>query len=234
MRKCADITGQRFGRLVAIKRVERPNTNLSYWLCKCDCGKEKEIFLGSLKRGYTTSCGCYHSEVFKENVRKSNKKYNEYEVVGDTVYVTMKYSQTMICDVDDWERLKDVCWSKDKNGYAIGTPKGEKNIKFHIAVMGKREGMFIDHINRNRLDNRKCNLRFVTPKENTWNIGVGKNNKSGVVGVYKRQNKWVASIGINRKTYHIGIYNNFEDAVKARKEAEKLYQPLPERLKKED
>lgn len=48
-----DITGERFGRLVALKYVGK-----SRWLCRCDCGKEKEIALRSLVTGRTRSCGC--------------------------------------------------------------------------------------------------------------------------------------------------------------------------------
>lgn len=63
-----DISGQRFGRLIAIirtsKRVDPRKTNSGeyYWLCKCDCGNEKEIMMSSLRRGDTTSCGCYGKE----------------------------------------------------------------------------------------------------------------------------------------------------------------------------
>lgn len=55
-----DITGQRFGRLVALHPTGAPdNTRASYnWLCRCDCGKEVEANVNDLTRGRTTSCGC--------------------------------------------------------------------------------------------------------------------------------------------------------------------------------
>lgn len=58
--KILDITGKRFGRLVAIRRVKRWRLG-SHWLCRCDCGKEATIYLGNLKTN-TKSCGCYRSE----------------------------------------------------------------------------------------------------------------------------------------------------------------------------
>lgn len=54
-----DITGQRFGRLLAICRLPDPNRH-GRWLCKCDCGREKTILIGDLRRsrGREKSCGC--------------------------------------------------------------------------------------------------------------------------------------------------------------------------------
>lgn len=225
MGKRLDITGQKFGRLVAIRPVERKNSNLTYWLCKCDCGNEKEVALGSLRRGLTTSCGCIRKDSLS-HIAKQRKSYNEYEIVGDVVRVKMVHSQIMICDLDDWERLKDIKWSVGKHGYVIGRDtQNDCIVKFHQQVLGKYDGLVIDHINRNKLDNRKCNLRLVTQTENTWNKSIGKKNTSGVLGVYPHKNKWCASITYNHKKYFLGVYENIEDAEKARKEAEiKFYQ----------
>lgn len=54
------IAGQRFGRLVAIERVQGPPAGL--WLCECDCGQSKAVAGSSLKAGKTRSCGCLHRE----------------------------------------------------------------------------------------------------------------------------------------------------------------------------
>lgn len=83
----------------------------------------------------------------------------------------------------------------------------------------------IDHINRNRLDNRICNLRDVTNKQNMQNAGKYSNNASGHTGVYwnKRDSKWQAKIKHNRKNISLGYFDKLEDAVAARKAAEKLY-----------
>lgn len=54
-----DITGQRFGYLIALARIERVKKN-TYWLCRCDCGKEARVRLTHLRTGDITSCGCRH------------------------------------------------------------------------------------------------------------------------------------------------------------------------------
>lgn len=83
----------------------------------------------------------------------------------------------------------------------------------------------IDHINRKKHDNRKSNLRECTHQQNTINVGKKKNNTSGVVGVSYRKDidKWRAEINVNRKYIYLGIFSNFNDAVNARKRAEKYY-----------
>jgi hypothetical protein len=83
----------------------------------------------------------------------------------------------------------------------------------------------IDHINQNRRDNRICNLRIVTNKENAMNRTIQTNNKSGVVGVswHKQRNKWIVRIASPDKYLYLGLFSNFADAVECRKEAERKY-----------
>lgn len=58
-KRATDLTGQRFGKLTVIKRVENVmNSHISRWLCQCDCGNEKIVYSNHLRRGNTKSCGC--------------------------------------------------------------------------------------------------------------------------------------------------------------------------------
>jgi hypothetical protein len=83
----------------------------------------------------------------------------------------------------------------------------------------------IDHINRDRADNRIENLREVTNKQNQQNRSTNSDNTSGHTGVswYKPYSKWRAQIKHNHKVIHLGYFTNIEDAIAARKAAEKLY-----------
>jgi hypothetical protein len=70
----------------------------------------------------------------------------------------------------------------------------------------------IDHINGVKSDNRLCNLRVVTNKQNHENRGAQKNNTSGFKGVTKRGNKFIAQIMHNQKQYHLGMFATAEQA----------------------
>lgn len=80
----------------------------------------------------------------------------------------------------------------------------------------------IDHINQDKKDNRICNLRVVSNKENHKNMPIQKNNKSGIVGVHyaKRKGKWVAYIKVDGKRIHIGSYADIFSACCARRSME--------------
>jgi hypothetical protein len=87
--------------------------------------------------------------------------------------------------------------------------------------------MVVDHIGgTNTLhDNRKCNLRIVTQKENSMNRATYLNSFSGHTGVLfnRATNKWHAEIRVNRKSIHLGTFESIEDAILARENAEDLY-----------
>jgi hypothetical protein len=79
-------------------------------------------------------------------------------------------------------------------------------------LLGKREGMVIDHINGNTFDNRRCNLRYATRSQNMQNMKPQR-NKSGHVGVYEtKEGKWRVEI----QGKYIGTRDTFEDAVSFR------------------
>lgn len=59
--KLLDLTGQRFGRLTVLSKVDRPR--IVQWLCKCDCGKVTKVFSQCLRDGKTKSCGCWCNQV---------------------------------------------------------------------------------------------------------------------------------------------------------------------------
>lgn len=67
-----DVSGQRFGRLVALRPTGERRSGRAVWLCACDCGREHEIALDYLVGGNTRSCGCLRREVAAEHMRQLN------------------------------------------------------------------------------------------------------------------------------------------------------------------
>lgn len=124
-------------------------------------------------------------------------------------------------DAEDYDYLNQWKWYllKSKcNYYAIRTSRPDnKLIQLHRVVIKAKKGEIVDHINRDKLDNRKCNLRICTISQNNQNSKLNKINKSGFHGVswHKRVKKYVSQIACNNKKIHIGYYTCKKDAAKA-------------------
>jgi hypothetical protein len=137
-----------------------------------------------------------------------------------------------IVDDEDFVFLNQWKWCYNENGYATrGTHKkinGKRisiNYSMHRQVNNTPEGFDTDHINQNKLDNRKSNLRTVTHQQNSFNYSPTKNNTSGCRGIswFKRDKKWLTQITLNGKTVHLGYFNKIKDAILARHNAELQY-----------
>lgn len=136
----ARLEGQVFGWLTVLNPVREADGTVSYWNCRCDCGKLCVCHKENLRSGITRSCGCLLEEQRKKNMEKA----------------------------------------------------------IHIV-----DGTCVEKIASRR---------------------TAANNTSGHRGVYRRKNnRWSAAIGFQGKLYHLGSFTRYEDAVKARLEAEKKY-----------
>lgn len=118
------------------------------------------------------------------------------------------------------------CGSIDSHGYRVISFKHEgksHNIKAHrlawLITYGYMAESHIDHVNRNRKDNRIDNLRDVHPSTNQRNMSMMRTNKSGITGVYwdKQSKKWRAQASLNGKTRYIGIFSCINEAAAAAK-----------------
>lgn len=127
----------------------------------------------------------------------------------------------VILDDDQKERFTDYK-IKLHNDYPY-VQMGHKPFYVHHLIIGKAKGMDVDHINGNKLDNRRENLRLITHQQNLYNRkSLNKNNSSGVNGVtwHKQSEKWQAQARINGKHIQLGTYRKLEDAIAARKKYE--------------
>jgi len=130
-----------------------------------------------------------------------------------------------LVDNENFEWLNQWKWKFDSTGYAAKTvyPKGK--VYMHQVINETVDGFVTDHINRNKLDNRRENLRTVTYTENLRNTGLRNTNTSGYKGIYwwRKRNKWQVSINVNYLKIHLGLFKDIGDAIKARKHGEELY-----------
>lgn len=223
MSKFQNLTGQKFGRLTVIERAENKGKN-TMWLCRCDCGNKTYVSRTHLKNGDIKSCGCLNSEL--SALRR--KKYNHYEHKDGYYIGYSEQGDKFYIDECDYETINHIYWYKGRNGYFYGdNVKTKKLVLLHRVIMEvlNEPNIVIDHINHNKTDNRRSNLRKCTVKQNNLNTMKKVTNTSGCTGVSwdKSRNKWKSVIGYNHKTIHLGRFTNYDEAVKIRKQAEEKY-----------
>lgn len=141
--------------------------------------------------------------------------------------IKLKDGVYAIVDESDYEELSKHKWTLKGDGYAHrGTPRPERKwILMHRQIMQPLTSMQVDHINGNRLDNRKENLMIVNYSQSQINRKIGTNNKSGYKGVHKnnKSNKWFANIRIDGKIKYLGGFGDIKEAVRVRDNAVKKY-----------
>ena len=176
-----DLTGQTFGKLTALRRVDRPG--VSWWECKCECGKVKEVRLNSLKMGHTRSCGCMQKESVTTHGCASSDEYrSEYQSWKSMV----RRTTTVKDSAKHWKNYK---------GRGIKVCDRWRSFENFIADMGKRPSSkhSIDRIDN---DGDYCpeNCRWVTWHEQA------RNRRSSHMMDYKGTTKclieWAETLGI--------------------------------------
>lgn len=133
-----------------------------------------------------------------------------------------KGKATALVDDEDFAMLCHRTWTYSPLGYAYTrTTSNYKSTCFylHRVIMGAKKGEIVDHINGDKLDNRRANLRVGTQRQNLANTGMSKNNTSGYKGVIRQKNKWVAQIYYRlngkRNNIHLGTYETAKEAALA-------------------
>lgn len=224
MRDETDHSGEVHGRLTLLSKNENRQ---EYW-CSCSCGRytkdnPKLVRYQRMVNGSIKSCGCYNRERSSRMISEYNKSLirgNMYDLSGEYGIGYTSNGEEFYFDLEDYDKIKDYTWFIN-SGY-VRTKRDGRVIKLHKLLCEREE---IDHFNRNKLDNRKSNLRPITHKQNMLNRSIAVNNTSGVTGVSfnKSHNKWYAGISENGNRHNLGYFDNFDDAVAARKAAEEKY-----------
>lgn len=176
-------------------------------------------------------------EIAKMDIIHKAKKENYYQHKNEFIlkkdYCIIKiFSKVygvkeVLINIEDYEKVKNYSWAitkkqKDKTFY-VRTVRNYKNILLHRFIINAQKNEYIDHINHDGLDNRRCNLRIVTSNENSQNRLI----KNKYIGVNKITNektiKWVAGITVNGQYIYLGRYKTEIEAIEARRQAELKY-----------
>lgn len=158
---------------------------------------------------------------------KKRQTTNTYDFSNeDYVVIITKKNERILVDKEDFDKVKKWSWCVGKQGYPVANINNTvKKINWVLFPTIKHKVQ--DHINGDKLDNRKSNIRYCSQKENSRNCGLSKNSSTGVAGVTIIKNahsiKYRARIMFDRKEINLGRYDTLEEAKKVRYEAEKKY-----------
>lgn len=211
MRKVIDLTGKKFGAWTVIKQSEKRNKHIT-WLCKCECGNESVVVSQKLRMGLSKSCGC----LIPEKARESSTIHGKC--------TTPEYRT--------WSEIFTRCTNPNSKAYQYYGGRGItiserwNNFENFLADMGEKLSPkhSIERIDVNG-NYEPNNCKWATAEEQSINKRLYENNTSGHKGVSKRKKtgKWKSYIRVKGKLITLGEYEDIQDAINARKQAEKLY-----------
>lgn len=187
-------------------------------------GCENEV----LGRGY---CEKHYTQIRRHGKLLERTRHDPNEIIYKKNYAVIclynmkqeKVAETII-DKEDAERVSKYKWCLMNTGDVI-TALGNKRLKLHRLLINAPNESEVDHIDRNRLNNRKNNLRICKHSENLRNLSKRKDNTSGFTGVIwcKRNKRWKAQICLHGKCVYLGSFMSIDDAIACRLKAEKKY-----------
>lgn len=192
---------------------------------KClKCGATFQSPLYNVKLGWGKYCGrkCQTAalQVLGANQLKLQARSRRPNVIQPKAHRLIPLTQGRITkvSVEDYVILERHNWQISDSGYAKRTA-GRKNIRMHRVVLERklrrrlRPSEQVDHINGNRLDNRRQNLRLATNQQNGWNARA-KTGTSRYRGVHfsARLNAWVVRITLDGQSLHLGVRREEDEA----------------------
>lgn len=194
-----DLTGQRFGKLVAVRRIRSQNGR-TRWECRCDCGNIHIVTAHALKAGKCTSCGCSRYEKGRGVTDISGQKFGRLTALYHTDKRSKKGSVFWHCRCDCGNEVEVT-----EDGLLHGNYKSCGCLRQEIWKELPGQLHMVDGTCVEMLEKRKHR----------------SDNTSGFRGIYHMNNgKYRATIGFKGKRFYIGTFKNYEDAVQARLEAE--------------
>jgi len=219
-----DLTGQRFGKLVAIKDVGK-KAGQRLWRCKCDCGNYFTTRASTLTRGHALSCGCLKKINMEVRIDITGKRSGKLVAIKD-VGTNKKLQRLWECKCDCGNTIitkaTNISTGKSKSCGCISKEIGRENLEIvrnDGTLKAARDTVYVD----------KTFLPVLNTKPTSTNT-------SGRKGVSQRKydgqyvDRWQASIRFQGRSMYLGTYNSKAKAIKARETAEKmLWTPVLEK-----
>ena len=193
-----DVSGMRFGRLVAVEPTGESIGGSAVWRCRCDCGGEVCAPLHQLTAGYRKSCGCLSRPPRKDYV---GKRFGRLTVTAYAGKQAGMHRWKCVCD----------CGKETVAGQTLLQTGKTKSCGCRQSETCRENLKLIDGTSVTMLVARKNRLNA--------------NNTSGYTGVHRdrKQGKWIAQICFKGKTYYLGSFARRQDAIRARRRGEEMH-----------
>ncbi len=205
--KFIDRSGQRFGRLIAVRRSGTNSYKKVIWECVCDCGNTVHVVSGALASGNTSSCGC--------------------------IIPNFKHGGTGRGSYNTWRAMMRRCYNTADKDYpkwggrgVFVHPAWHDYLSFALAVGEPTGKETLDRIDPDG-SYEPGNVRWASPAVQARNIRVPRKSKTGVTGVLFHNNKYYAAITVKTKKFYSKCFATLEEAAIARKELERLHWVAP-------
>lgn len=194
-RRRKNIVGEKLNGWHVLKETDHRD-GVYFYECKClNCGTVSVRNGGQISASKSAFCqNCVPEYCF--------------EIEGDTAVGTLVDGNKFLIDADDVARVSERYWHMGKESYIVSCKKVRRGNDFlHRWILGVTDpSVFVDHINRDRLDNRRINLRKVSSTENAYNRSLASTNRTGFIGVYYStySRRYEAKVGYRKKRIYLG------------------------------
>lgn len=198
-RRAEDLTGRRFGALIVLRRGENDPHGRVRWVCRCDCGKECVVSSERLKSGRTRSCGC----------QRTSQSYNANDLTGQ------RFGRLTVCGRAGSSAQKTVWHCRCDCGNEVDVLGGSL-IQGQTRSCGclSRENSRSMHDHMHYRDNT-C-VEMLERSQRNW-----ADNRAGFRGLLlTKSGAYRVSITFRKTRYNLGSYKSYQDAVRARLDAE--------------
>ena len=157
---------------------------------------------------------------------------NKYKFLKDsrTVEILFPNGDSFFIDREDFVKVSAYTWHKGKRGYPIAHTSrkdvdGHKTITLHRYLLGFPQNCDIDHIDGNKMNNRRSNLLICSHQQNSFNQKMRNTNTSGYYGVSQMKScgRYEAYIHVDGKKKYLGLYKTAEEAAQVRDDAAIIY-----------
>jgi hypothetical protein len=216
-----DISGQRFGRLVAVRPTGNKIFSSLEWECKCDCGATHLTSVAYLLNGSTKSCGCLRAERMKtigETYGAASGRKSEKDIRGQT------FGRLTVIEKTEMRDGNNIIWkcqcSCGKTAYVSGYNLRKGYTKSCGCLRVEKGLANVPVLQEARLLIDGTDVRML------GEMKLRTDNKTGIRGVSwdKSRNRYRATINFKGKQYYLGQFSDLDEAKKVRKVAEdKIY-----------